>query len=314
MPSITDKLNVNEKHLRKLISEIVPKKLKTEVLQIGFIGGGSNGKVYRVLTVDGRQIAVKAFRGKGAQQKEANQLVLLSENTCVRMPEVVFLYDDGESALMGMTFIEGRNVLNPLFVLKSRKQKEKFAKSVVSAMLEWHSVKAEKYGDLDNPQYKSWKEYYINEKQRPWLNGLEKLADNGRFSRKSLELLKSATEIYNSLPDESDAPVLIHGDLNIMNIMANPKNLELTGIIDPSGSIWADREYDLFQLRNMWGDAFDLYRTYKSNCKLSAHTDFRVAYYAAMNEASCRMGSGLHMVIWELLCNRNLKKEMKKLR
>lgn len=308
------KLNVNEKHLRKLIAEVVPKELKTEVSELDFIGGGSNGKVYKVLTADGRKIAVKAFREKGAQQKESNQLILLSENTHIRMPEVLFLYDDGESALMGMTFIDGRNVLNPLFVLKSKAQKKKFADDVVSAMLEWHSVKGKKYGDLNNPQYESWKEYYINEKQKPWLNGLSELADKGRYGRKNLGLLMSATDIFNSLPDEAEAPVLIHGDLNIMNIMANPKNLKLIGIIDPSGSIWADREYDLFQLRNMWGDCFGLYERYKLLYNHSEYTDFRIAYYGAMNEAAQRLGNGLIMPLWEILCNNRLKKEMKKLR
>lgn len=308
------KLNVNEKHLRKLITEVVTKELKTEVSELNFIGGGSNGKVYKVLTADGKKIAVKAFREKGAQQKESNQLILLSENTRVRMPKVLFLHDDGESALMGMTFIEGRNVLNPLFILKSRKQKEAFANDVVSAMLEWHSVKGEKYGDLDNPQYESWKEYYISEKQKPWLDGLSELAGKGRYGRKNLELLRSASEFFNSLPDEAEAPVLIHGDLNIMNIMANPKNLELIGIIDPSGSILADREYDLFQLRNMWGDCFGLYERYKLLCNHSKYTDFRIAYYGAMNEAAQRLGSGLIMPLWEILCNNRLKKEMKKLR
>ena len=46
--------------------------------------------------------------------------------------------------------------------------------------------------------------------------------------------------------------------------MADKKTFKLTGFIDPCGSIWADREYDLFQLRNMWGDAYGLYETYKS--------------------------------------------------
>ncbi|MBO5433048.1 MAG: phosphotransferase, partial [Clostridia bacterium] len=69
--------------------------------------------------------------------------------------------------------------------------------------------------------------------------------------------------IFYSLPEEKTNPVLIHGDLNIMNIMADPKTLELTAFIDPCGSLWSDREYDLFQLRNMWGDAYGLYETYK---------------------------------------------------
>ena len=167
---------------------------------------------------------------------------------------------------------------------------------------------------MENPIYDNWRDYYITEKQKPFLDGLSKLADNGKFSKKTLAFLKEATEIYNNLPDESGQPVLIHGDLNIMNIMADPKSLELIGIIDPSGSIYTDREYDLFQLRNMWGDIFGLYDTYKSKYKLSEYTDFRVAYYGAMNEASCRLSGGLIMPLWEILCNNRLKKEMKKLK
>ncbi len=307
-------LNVNDKHLHRLIAEITPEKLNKEIRRIEYIGGGSFGKVYGVSMADGTKIAVKAFREKGALQKESGQLGVLSMHTKVQMPEVLFVYEGNESALMGMTFIDGKNVLNPLFIFKSRRQKEKFSNDVADAMLEWHSVKAEKYGYTDNPQYDSWKDFYIEEKQKPILDGLSSLADKGKYSKKNLALLKAATKIYNSLPDESQAPVLIHGDLNIMNIMADPKTLELIGIIDPIGSIYADKEYDLFQLRNMWGDAFGLYNTYKLKSNLSEYVDFRIAYYGAMNEASCRLGGGLIMPLWEILCNNRLKKEMKKIR
>ncbi len=51
---------------------------------------------------------------------------------------------------------------------------------------------------------------------------------------------------------------LIHGDLNVMNIMTD-KKLHLTAIIDPLESKWADPEYELFQLRNLTGNCFKLY-------------------------------------------------------
>ncbi len=307
-------LNVNDKHLNSLIKKVVVEKLGATVTIIKFIGGGSNGKVYCVETNDKRKFAVKAFRIKGAMQKESKQMIMLSKHTKTKMPEVLFLYEDNETALMGMTFIEGKNVLNPLFVFKRREKKNKFANDVIDTMLEWHSVTAEKFGDMANPIYDNWRDFYITEKQKPFLEGLSKLADSGKFSKKTLAFLKEATEIYNNLPDESEKPVLIHGDLNIMNIMADPKSLKLTGIIDPSGSIYTDREYDLFQLRNMWGDTFGLYDTYKRKCNLSEYADFRVAYYGAMNEASCRLSGGLIMPLWEILWNNKLNKEMKKLK
>lgn len=307
-------LDNSNKHILPIIPELVSKKLDKKVSDIKFIGGGSYGRVYKTILSNGETIAVKAYRIQGSQYDEAQQLNLLSANTSVEMPKVIFTYDDEETAILAMTFVEGQNVLNPMFLLKSKSQKQKFADDVVSGMLEWHSVTNDKFGFLGNPVYDSWYEYYKKEKQEFWLAGLKELSEKGKFSKKNLKLLCEATEIFNNLPEENSSPVLIHSDLNIMNIMADPKTLELTAFIDPCGSIWADREYDLFQLRNMWGDAYGLYETYKQKYKLSEYADFRVVYYGAMNEAHCRLGGGLIMPLWEVLCNNRLKKEMKKLK
>ena len=143
---------------------------------------------------------------------------------------------------------------------------------------------------------------------------MNELAENGKFSKKKMQCLYDATELFNKLPQEKTKPVLIHADLNIMNIMADPKTFELTGFIDPCGSLWADREYDLFQLRNMWGDAYGLYETYKKRCGLNELADFRVAYYGAMLEASMRLKGGHIVPLWEDLNFARLKKEMKKIK
>ena len=307
-------LDNSDKHLLPILPEIISKELGKNADKFKFIGGGSFGRVYKAVLSDGETIAIKAYRVQGSQYEEAGQLKLLSVNTSVKMPEVLFTYEDEDTAVLAMTFVEGQNVLNPAFLLKSKSQKQKFADDVISGMLEWHSVTNDKFGSLGNPVYDSWYEYYRKEKQEPWLAGLKELSKKGKFSKKKLKLLYDATELFNSLPEEKTNPVLIHGDLNIMNIMADPKTLELTAFIDPCGSLWSDREYDLFQLRNMWGDAYGLYETYKQKCKLSEYADFRVAYYASMHEAAMRLKGGLIMPLWEDLNNARLKKEMKKLK
>ncbi len=307
-------LDNSDKHLLPIIPQLISEKLNKKVSDIKFIGGGSYGRVYKATLSDGETIAVKAYRVQGSQYEEAQQLNLLSVNTTVKMPKVIFTYEDEETAILAMTFVEGQNVLNPMFLLKSKSQKQKFADDVVSGMLEWHSVTNDKFGELSNPCHDSWVEYYKKEKQEPWLNGLKLLSEKGKFSKKKLKLLYDATELFNSLPEEKNNPVLIHSDLNIMNIMADPKTLRLTAFIDPCACMWADREYDLFQFRNMWGDAYGLYKTYKQKCKLSVYTDFRVAYYASMHEAAMRLKGGLIMPLWEDLNNARLKKEMKKLK
>lgn len=307
-------LDNSDKHLLPILPKIIFEKLNKKADKFKFIGGGSFGRVYKAVLTDGEVIALKAYRVQGSQYEEAEQLNFLSQNTRIKMPNVLFTYEDEETAILAMTFVDGQNVLNPIFLLKSKRQKQGFAEDVISGMLEWHRVTNDKFGSLSNPVYDSWYEYYKKEKQEPWLKALNELSEKGKFSKKKLELLYYATELFNNLPEEKSTPVLIHGDLNIMNIMADPKTLQLTAFIDPCGSLWADREYDLFQLRNMWGDAYGLYETYKRKYKTSEYTDFRVAYYAAMHEASMRLKGGLIMPLWEDLNNARLKKEMKKIK
>lgn len=306
-------LDNSDKHLMSVMPDVIFEKLNKRVADFKFIGGGSYGRVYKVTLSDGDVIAIKGYKLQEMQNEEALQLSFLSKNTSVKMPEVLFTYEDNDTAILAMSFVEGQNVLMPNFLFKSKSQKQKFADEVISGMLEWHSVTNDKFGSLSNPVYDSWYEYYKAEKQEPWLKALNELAENGKFSKKKMNLLFAATELFNKLPQENTKPVLIHADLNIMNIMADPKTFKLMAFIDPCGSMWADREYDLFQFRNMWGDAYGLYETYKRKCKTSEFTDFRVAYYGAMLEASMRLKVGHIFPIWEDLNFARLKKEMKKI-
>lgn len=298
-------LDNSDKYLLPILPQIILEHTKEKAENIKFIGGG----VYKVKLSGGKSIAVKAYRIQNSQFEEASQLRMLSKNTSVKMPEVIFTYKDENTAILAMTFVEGKNVLDPLFLFKSKKQKQLFADEVVTGMLQWHSVTGEKFGSLSNPTYDSWYEYYKTVNQEPCLKSLAKLGEEGKFNKKKLKLLYKATEIFNKLPEEETTPVLIHSDLNIMNIMADPKTLKLIAFIDPCNSIWADREYDLFQLRNMRGDAYGLYETYKQKYRLSKYADFRVAYYGAMLEASMRLKGGHILPFWEDLTMMRLKKK-----
>ena len=303
-------MNLNDKFLLERLPKIAEERLNTKISNMKFIGGGSFGKVYKCTNSNNETIILKAYHVSGMETNEANQLRILSAKTNVKMPQVYFTHNDDEIAVMCMSFIEGKNTLDPSFLLKSKAQKEKFANDVVNGQLQWHTVKGEKFGYLENATYDSWKEFYIENKVQKDLYGLKKLIDEGKYSKKNYDLLCRGLDIFKEVVNEPEYPVLIHGDLNIMNIMADPKDMQLTGFIDPCGSMWADNEYDLFQFLNMWGNAFSLYNTYKSKCKMSEHCDFKVAFYGALHENSMRLKGGLIVPVWEIQNNNRLKKAM----
>ncbi len=305
-------MNLNDKFLMDKLPKVAEEKLNTKISNMKFIGGGSFGKVYKCTNSNNETIILKAYHVSGMEATEANQLKILGANTSVKMPQVYFTYSDDEIAVMCMSFIDGKNTLDPSFLLKNKSQKQKFAKDVIDGMLQWHNVKGEKYGYLENATYDSWKEFYIENKALKDLAGLKKLMDEGKYSKKNYDLLCRGLDIFKDVVNEPESPVLIHGDLNIMNIMADPKDMKLTGFIDPCGSMWADNEYDLFQFLNMWGNAFSLYDTYKSKCKMSEHCDFKVAFYGALHENSMRLKGGLIVPVWEIQNNNRLKQAMKK--
>lgn len=86
---------------------------------------------------------------------------------------------------------------------------------------------------------------------------------------------------------------LIHGDANVMNIMTK-KPFELVGFIDPLDSMYADREYELFQLCNLTGGAFRLYETYKAKHPVSQKCDLKYAFYALFHEINCYLRNGTY--------------------
>jgi len=305
-------MNLNDKFLLKKLPKIAEEYLNTPITDLKFIGGGSFGKVYKCTNNNGETIILKAYHVSGMEKTEAEQLKLLSANTNVKMPTVYFTHNDNEIAVLCMSFLEGKNTLDPSFLLKSKAQKIAFANDVIDGMLGWHKVIGEKYGELENAVYNSWKEFYIENKAQHDLAGLKKLMDDGKYSKKNYNLLCRGLDIFKEVVNEPKSPVLIHGDLNIMNIMADPRTMKLTGFIDPCGSMWADPEYDLFQLLNMWGNAYGLYDTYKSKSEISEHCDFKVAFYGALHENSMRLKGGLVVPIWEIQNNTRLKKAIKK--
>ena len=92
------------------------------------------------------------------------------------------------------------------------------------------------------------------------------------------------------------------------------KGLEITGFIDPLNSMYADREYDLFQFNNLSGKRFFLCDTYLKKYSASEKAEQKLAFYGLWNEVYCfiKAGTLIPFIMNPLVKNMNavLEKEV----
>jgi len=300
-----EKYTLHKQDLAARMPGIAERYFGRRAVAVKHLGGGSFGMAFRLDFADGGRAVVKAYRVEGMNETEAFQLRLLAAHTPVPMPEPLFTAEN----LLGMSFIEGRPAMVCLpLLLGSKRARRRFAMDVVDGMEGWHATQGEKFGLLREPRYDSWPAFY-----RTVVDEVITALPTLGIQERQKETLYRAAERFGDVVPDVDAPRLIHGDLNIMNIMADPKTLRLTGFIDPFHSMWADRDYDIFQL--LWFNGrFGLYDAYKARAGLDGRPmlDLKTAYYAAFNEALAFLRSGTKFEPNHILCDQRLRREMKR--
>ena len=290
--------------------------MNCNIKRISYIGGGSYGYVYACETDKSPyKLIMKACRVDGMCRQEAHAIMLLCEDSLIPMPRVFFTSFSSKDIPLDFIceeFVEGKNCLSPaLTVFSSKKAKKEFADRITDAMGFWHRKTNDKFGLIDNAVFDTWLDYYkpfafeILETARAFCNA-------GKLGKDVLLVMEKAWDNFDYIFSEHvENAVLIHGDLNTMNIMAD-RHLKPTAIIDPLESKWADKEYDLFQLRNLNGEMFNLYETYKSKFSVSEKCDIKCAFYGLYNEVYCNiMAGGFNKFLIKPVVKR-MKKELAK--
>lgn len=295
---------------------VAQKEINCNVKKFKYLGGGSFGYAYKVdIDVAPYTVVMKACRCDNMCEREAFELKTLSKDSKIHIPEVYFTYSKDDITpvdFICMEYVSGKNCFtdfSKLFLSKSKKRE--FADKVTSAMYVWHSKTNEKFGPILNPTYAEWLDYY-----KPFafdvLQTARKMVKDGQLEPYFLKTMERAWDNFDYIFSEKvEHACLIHGDLNVMNIMADDE-LNPIAIIDPLESKWADAEFDLFQLKNLTGNAFGLYKTYKSKYPTSKNCDIKVVFYAMYHEVYCYISSGGRTKINHLRCLLQLKKELKK--
>lgn len=281
---------------KKYSAAIAKEQFGQTAKKIKYLGGGSFGRAFGVEFADGKKIVIKFLRAKDMLEKEVHDLKLLADNCSVKIPKVLF-ERKADKALpidcYGMENIDGKNALMAFGMLIASKRKRlEFADKVTTALHDIHRRTNEKFGDTLFPDSLTWIDYYKPFAQAV-LDKAEKLYKAQTLSEKIIVAMRAAWSKFDVIFSENiEKACLIHGDLNIANIMVGKKH-EISGFIDPLNSMYADREYDLFQFDNLTGKRFYLRETYIKKYGASKYCDAKCAFYGLWNEVYCYIKSGV---------------------
>lgn len=270
---------------------------------VKYLGGGSFGRAFGVEFADGKKLVIKLLRAKDMLEKEVHDLKLLAENCPIKFPKVLFTRNADDTIPVdcyGMENIDGKNAFSSLGMLfKSKRKRLEFADEVTTALHEIHCRTNEKFGDTLSPDCLTWMEFYKPFAQAV-LDRAEEMYATKNLSKKIIVAMRSAWEQFDVIfSEEVKEACLIHGDLNVANVMVD-KNYNVSGFIDPLNSMYADREYDLFQFHNLTGKRFYLRETYIEKYGASKYCDAKCAFYALWNEVYCYIKSG---ILFNLIMN-----------
>ena len=307
---------VTAKEAREYAKTVPEREWSCAVTEIRLIGGGSFGLVFEATTDQvPYPVILKGFRCDGMCLREARELRLLARDSAVKVPEVYFTFAATKELPMDflcMEKVDGTNCFTDFGkLLCSKREKERFADEVTTAVHHWHTQTGGRFGLIDDAVYDTWLDFY-----RPFaaeiLEEARRMASAGRLGRRALRAMENGWTHFDAIFCEPVGKAcLIHGDLNVMNIMSD-KKLHMTAIIDPLESKWADPEYELFQMRNLTGNLFGLYETYKRKYPVSKNCDVKTAFYALYHEVYTyiRTGSRIHWYLPQMV--RRFEKDLRK--
>ena len=308
---------VTKNEARSFAVKVLEEKLACSVSGIKYVGGGSFGFVYKAdIDKEPFSVIMKACRTDGICLREAKELETLGRNSLIKIPRVYFTFTATDSIPVDyicMESVGGTNCFTDFSKLfNSKKTKEHFADEITSAVHFWHVQTNDKFGLLDNAVYDEWLDFY-----KPFAEEVlacaRELTKDGRLEKKVLASMERAWVHFDYIFSEKvEKASLIHGDMNVMNIMTD-KRLNITAIIDPLESKWADSEYELFQFRNLTGDKFRLYETYKKKYPVSEKCDIKTAFYALYHEVYAYIISGTKVNFILMPLVKRMNKELDKI-
>lgn len=225
-----------------------------EISSIDEIGSGISGKVYKItMSPSNFKVAVKVAKDGALLQQESDYIKFISDKVDIKLPRIYYTYIEKNNNFMIMEFFDGVACSDEKVLNANEEIRNNIAQEIADNIAKLQTIKGEKYGNLLNPQYDNWHDYY-----KPFvenmINSAYKLIEENILIPQILTVMKLAYANYDNIFDEPiSKPTLIHGDYWASNIIVD-KNFHLQGVVDPFNAIWADSEYELFALNAVYGE------------------------------------------------------------
>jgi len=250
----------------------VLEKLGKMVTSLSSLSGGCISPAYKATLSEGSAVFIKESpQFPDMFEKEANGLKELKKAKAIRVPDVL----RADKEILILEYL-------PVSLIRNRK---KFFEEFGRQCAQLHKFSSHSFGfDGDNyigstpqknlPQKNSWKEFY-------WENRLLfqfRLAEKNGYADGGLRKAFVSLEqhIDNIIPNDSEPPALLHGDLWRGNYLCIEN--DVPAIIDPA-AYYGHREADLGMtlLFGGFGDAF--YHSYNEAYPLNKGWEFRMEVY-----------------------------------
>lgn len=268
-----------------LLKPTVLKEFGAELLSCEKIGGGIAGGIIYKITLDKAPyvLAVKTTENVNLLQIESKYIKYLSSLADIKLPKIYYeSYQETPNYII-MDYFDGVNCANDYLQKASKKIRLNVAEQIADNIVNLQRVKGEKYGDLLNPIYEDWHDYY-----HPFvlevIKEAEVLYNDGYIKKQILQAIKNGEKHYNEIFEEPiSKPTPIHGDYWAQNLIID-KNYQLIGVVDPFNCMWADSEYELFALNSVYGKKLPVLEAFISKYGVSKKFYLKNYFYFLVSE------------------------------
>jgi fructosamine-3-kinase len=275
-------------HMCKCAELLTEKYFNQKPVSCVSLGGGFYGRVFLAeLNQPPYKIAIKTYFFNDLNNKEAEQIKILSKHSLIKMPQIYFVHHSDDKipvdALM-MEYIDGINAGNVTHI--SPTGREKIANQIIDNLIGYHKVThPDGFGEINGTEYeKDWRIYYRKKALLTYQKAME-LHEKEEMNDSIFNIVRKACMNYEKIFSQPiETAHLIHGDYNTWNVLINREATETVAVIDPFNCCWADPELDLYQLNNANGKDFNLLAKYKEKVTVSGNFEIKMCFYELFTE------------------------------